>query len=447
MKNKSRKKIKKKINKTIKKSINKTIKKTIKNTIKNYVGGNYVNIRQLIKPDYSKENENFKKFKLITSFIPLSTSYMSGLKLITKSIALYGLYIDNFYRLGQHNVLNNILPNKVCSDLLTDYMCNTKIKDLIKNDNKKGETLPDELKQIQYGGGTCEKSFCHSENKFNNVSFEKGSSIVKKTMKTLDNYNLYKTSDEHYKFMNLLYKYTISELVALLSVYNFVNTKYNNYEIETPQNMYKEKQVIEEKEKQAPKSEDYVNLIGPFKKINDINPYDYDNIQELLLELLNLMDACMNLNYYGIYPNSLQNDNQKEEFQKLCSIKCQNCTLHSQSKIPTPESNNADTILSHIFYLMYNHYNFKKYKMKKEDIIRNIHNIDNNVYNNINERQNFDKNSIPFFMKELKLQYPDKSYGITEALQQKIKDYFDSINLPLYTCKMILYKVYTKKQF
>ena len=76
MKNKSRKKIKKKINKTIKKAIKKSIKKTIKKTIKNYVGGNYVNIRQLIKPDYSKENENFKKFKLITSFIPLSTSYM-----------------------------------------------------------------------------------------------------------------------------------------------------------------------------------------------------------------------------------------------------------------------------------------------------------------------------------------------------------------------------------
>ena len=453
-----------------------TYKKRNKNNIKTkkYKGGgqeykSYNKIRNLIKPDYTVDNKFYSNYYTITSFIPLTTSYMNGLKLINKSIGLIGLYIDNFYKLGEHNVINNIFPNKVCSDLFTDYICNTKIKDLLSNEGNKGDTLPEELKVVENLGvglrggnnGSCSyNKFCYTHDKVNNLNI-KGSSLVKKTLKTLESFNLYKTSDGHYKYMSLLHKYTISELVSLLSIYKFVSTQYKTYDkVEETNEVCKipDDEYTETTDTEAPKQSDFVNIIGPFKKVNGLvlKPNevkdllikkDDTNIQEILLELLNLFDSCLNLNYYGIYPDSVKTENDKREFEGLCSIKCPNCTVYSQSKIQHPEKNNVDIILSHIFYLMYNYYKFKKYKLREDTILNNIYNMHpgNNFYKSKNERLKFNKKSIPLFIKELKLQYPETSSGITIQIQKKIRDYFDAINLPLYVCKMILYKVYTKQ--
>jgi hypothetical protein len=440
----------KKIKRNLKK--NKNIKKRDKT--KKYRGGgqgeeykSYKTIINKIKPDYTYENKLFDNSWFILSFMPLTTKYSNGLKLIKKSIGLFGMYIDNFYRLGSHNVINNILPDKVCSDLLNDYVCNTKIKDILSQDNNKGETLPQELRVVQGGGGNCSSNkFCHTPQHFQALNM-KSSSIIKKTLKKLESYKLYRSSDDHYKYMVLLNKYTLSELVSLLSIYKFVNTKYDNYDIIEPKNTCKtsDDEYTGTNMTEAPKNKDYVNLIGPFKKVKD-TPSDSSNIQELLLELLNLYDSCLNLNYYGIYPDNLKNEEDKREFEGLCDINCKECTVYSQSKIQTPEKNNVDIILSHIFYLMFNHFQFKKYKLRQDTILNNVYNMTpgNNFYKSKNERLRFNKNSIPLFIKEIGARYPDTSNGITRELQDKIKIYFDEINLPLYVCKMILYKIYKK---
>ena len=445
MRNKSRKKIKK--SSTYKKSI-KPHKKT-----KKYIGGNLsepIMAINKIRPDYSIHNKRGSIFWGLYSFIPLNTNFLSGLTLIKKSISLFGMYTDNFYRLGKHNVLNNIFPEKVCSDLLSNYICNTKIKDLISSDSNKGDLLPDELKLVQTGGGdsSCQtKKFCYTHNNFNNLNI-KGVKITNKLLKLLDTTKLYKSSDGHFKYMSLLYKYTISELVSLLSIYMFVNKKYNTYYTQSKSSC----KTLDEKytgidNTEPPKDVDFVNLIGPFKKVKNVSYIKYDNIQELLLLILNLFDSCINLNLKGEYPKSITTEADKQDFNRLCSIQCENCTVYSQSKIQTPEKNSVDIILSNVFYLMYNYNNFKKYKLREDTIINNVYNMSpvNNFYSSKAERLKFNKSSIPKFIKELKIKFPDEGTGITEHLQDQIRIYFDKIDLPLYVCKMILYKIYTKK--
>ena len=447
MRNQSRKKTKK--SSTYKKRI-KHQKKT-----KKYIGGsgitkNYKNIIDKIRPDYTNDNKWFDIVLGLYSFIPLNLKFLNGVNHIKKSISLYGMYVDNFYRLGRFNVLNNVFPEKICSDLLSNYICNTKIKDLISSDSKKGDTLPEELRIVQTGGGSscATKKFCHTHNNFNNLNV-KGVTITNKILRLLESTKLYKTSDGHFKYMSLLHKYTISELASLLSVYMFVNTKYKTYYVQGKNSGCKTSDEIytDSDKTEAPKEADFVNLIGPFKKVNDVTSIESENVQELLLLILNLFDSCINLNLKGKYPKNIKTEDDKHEFNSLCSIECENCTVYAQSKIQTPEKNSVDIILSKIFYIMYNYNNFKKYKLREDTIINNVYNMSpvNNFYNSKNERLKFNKSSIPLFIKELKIKFPDEGTGITENLQTRIKIYFDKIDLPLYVCKMILYKIYTKK--